>query len=159
MENISPTSLELALWLIAREAARGKAAHAGKERGQAAANSLASADHVAAVCAKLRVTLIVFIGVAGYRSLLTRAIALAKVDEPSLAAVYVLADGSLTCTDAREGAADAKAPSPAGARALIAQLLDLLVVFVGRSLMLQLVRSAWSDMPDFAPNARIKDKQ
>lgn len=47
------------------------------------------------VCEKLRLSLVKFAGVAGYRTLVSRALALAKVDFPSLEAVQIRADGSL----------------------------------------------------------------
>ena len=47
------------------------------------------------VCAKLRAPLITLAGVAGFRSLLSRALTLARAEAPSLSAVQVAADLSL----------------------------------------------------------------
>jgi len=47
------------------------------------------------VCERLRQPLITLAGVAGFRSLLSRALTLARVEAPSLSAVQVAADGSL----------------------------------------------------------------
>jgi len=51
------------------------------------------------VFAKLRRPLITLAGVAGFRSLLSRALTLARAEAPSLSAVQVAADGSLKGLD------------------------------------------------------------
>ena len=51
------------------------------------------------VCAKLRRPLITLAGVAGFRSLLSRALTLARAEAPSLSALQVAADGSLKGLD------------------------------------------------------------
>ncbi|MGB9265912.1 MAG: hypothetical protein WCB56_10705, partial [Terriglobales bacterium] len=51
------------------------------------------------VCAKLRRPLITLAGVAGFRSLLSRALTLARAEAPSLSAVQVAADGSVKGLD------------------------------------------------------------
>lgn len=107
-----------------------------------------SETHVAEavrVCMKLREPLVKFAGVAGFSSLLSRAVALAKAKAPALAAVVVKEDGFLT---GFEGAAQNQNPEAAddGAVALVARLLDLLVTFIGERLMLRLVRDAWPDL-------------
>ncbi len=99
------------------------------------------------VCEKLRLPLSKLAGVAGFRSLLSRALALAKAEVPSLVAVHVGADGSLAGLDGPGHDQDAGAGGRAGV-VVVAQLLGLLVTFIGEPLTLRLVRDAW-------PNASV----
>jgi hypothetical protein len=84
------------------------------------------------------------VGVAGFRSLMSRAVAMAKAEVPSLAAVQVRADGSLEGLDGAGPDQIAGAGSEAGV-VIVAQLLGLLVTFIGEPLTLRLVRDAWPD--------------
>jgi hypothetical protein len=113
-----------------------------------AANKTSEPTEFAAVsvCERLRQPLITLAGLAGFRSLLSRALTLARAEAPSLNAVQVAADGSL------QGLEDLRPPVGAGqAREagiiLITQLLGLLVRVVGEAMMLQLVTS--EILPDF----------
>jgi len=95
---------------------------------------------------KLRPQLTAFTGNAGFQALLTRALALARVEVPWLRAVHVKADGSL------EGLTEIQAQLPPaelleGKVVLLAQLLGLLVAFIGENLTLRLVREVWSKVP------------
>src|SRR5271166_5754674 len=74
------------------------------------------------VCAKLRRPLITLAGVAGFRSLLSRALTLARAEAPSLSAVQVAADGSLKGLNELELQIDKEQVRDEGA-VLIAQLL------------------------------------
>ena len=47
----------------------------------------------------------------------------------------------------------------AGHQVLVAQLLDLLVIFIGEPLMHQVVRIAWPDVPASAFRSRTKDSE
>ena len=98
------------------------------------------------VCERLRQPLITLAGVAGFRSLLSRALTLARVEAPSLSAVQVAADGSLQGLDALRPQVDADQDGEAGI-ILITQLLGLLVRVVGEAMTLQLVTS--EILPDF----------
>jgi len=85
-------------------------------------------------------------GKAGFRALLSRALALANAEVPSLRAVRVNADGSL------EGFEELYAQLPPeeffeGRVVLLAQLLGLLVAFIGENLTLRLVREVWPKLP------------
>lgn len=133
MSTASPTLRALAGRLMAFEAACGDP-------------RAAPADAALRVCEKLRLPLSKLAGVAGFRSLQSRALAMAKAEVPSLGAVQVLADGSLAGIDAegREQEADLRGD---GGRAVVAQLLGLLVTFVGEPLTLRLVLDAWPGMP------------
>jgi hypothetical protein len=96
------------------------------------------------VCEALRALLSRFMGVAAFRSLLSRALALARAEAPTLGAVRVAADGSLEGLDEPGPGGDPGAADDGGL-ALVARLLGLLVVFIGPSLTLQLVRDGWPD--------------
>ena len=96
------------------------------------------------VSEKLRRPLSTLVGSSGFRSLLARALTLAKAQAPGLSAVQIKPDGSL------EGLSDLGNQDQAAAGViLIAQLLGLLVTFIGESLMLSLVLDAWPDFPVF----------
>ena len=90
----------------------------------------------ARVFERLRVALTRFAGSDGLASLMGRALALARADDPLLRQVSVRADGSL------EGLEQV---SRDAALAIIAQFLGLLVTFVGEPLTLRFVRDAWPD--------------
>jgi hypothetical protein len=98
------------------------------------------------VCERLRQPLIALAGVAGFRSLLSRALTLARAEAPSLSAVQVAADGSLQGLDELRPQVDADEATEAGI-ILITQLLGLLVRVVGEAVTLQLV--ACEILPDF----------
>ena len=90
------------------------------------------------VCAKLRRPIITIAGVAGFRSLLSRALTLARAQAPSLSAVQVAADGSLKGLDELASETD-KEQARHGGAVLIAHLLGLLLIFIGDGLTLRLV--------------------
>jgi hypothetical protein len=98
------------------------------------------------VCERLRKPLITLAGLAGFRSLLSRALTLARVEAPSLNAVQVAVDGSLQGLDGLRPQVDADQAREAGI-ILITQLLGLLVRVVGEAMTLQLVAS--EILPDF----------
>ncbi len=152
MNSVSPPSLDLARTLLTLEAAGGKKKGGKRSVGTAASH----ADHAVRVCEKLRTVLTAFAGTAGFRSLLTRSLTLAKAQEPLLAAVQVLEDGSLAGLEKVRGDSSTGAAETAGTggQILVAQLLDLLVIFIGEPLTLQLVRSAWPDVPTSALSSR-----
>ena len=128
-----PESRDLAQRLLTYEDAAGKAS----EPTEFAAFR---------VCAKLRQPLTTLAGAAGFRSLLSRALTLARAEAPSLSAVQVAADGSLQGLDELRPQVDADQTREAGI-ILIIQLLGLLVRVVGEAITLQLVTS--EILPDF----------
>jgi hypothetical protein len=91
------------------------------------------------VCDKLRRPLTTLAGAAGFRSLLARALTLAKQESPALGAWEVKADGSL------DGVSGEWAPS---GTVLIAHLIGLMITFIGESLTLRLLHDVWIDLPD-----------
>ena len=91
---------------------------------------------VARVFETLRVSLTSFAGADGFAALLRRALALAGAEAPSLHGVTLGPAGGLEGLDAVAIEAAAE---------LVAQLLGLLVTFVGERLTLLLVRDALAD--------------
>jgi hypothetical protein len=96
------------------------------------------------VCSKLRRSLIILAGVAGFRSLLSRAVTLARAEAPSLSAIQVAADGSLQGLDELESQMNKDLASEGGV-VLIARLLDLLLTFIGKGLTLRIVQDVWPE--------------
>ncbi len=107
------------------------------------------------VCLKLRRPLITLAGVAGFRSLLSRALTLAKAEAPSLSVVQVGADGSLKGLDELASQTDKEQARDPGA-ILIAQLIGLLLTFIGEGLTLRLVQDVW---PEAAFDGRVSEKE
>jgi hypothetical protein len=107
------------------------------------------------VCETLRQPLCALAGVAGFRSLLSRALTLARAEAPSLSAVQVAADGSLKGLDELEPQTDKERARDGGA-ILIAQLIGLLLTFIGDGLTLRLVQDVW---PEAAFDGRVSEKR
>jgi hypothetical protein len=131
MTTIFPAIQDLTRRILAVEAARDKAADT-------------QVDEAVKVCAKLQVPLSRFTGPAGFLSLLSRALVLAKAEVPSLSVVQVRPDGSLVGFDEIKHDHDAEALEK-GRVVLVAHLLGLLATFIGESLTRRLVRDAWPD--------------
>lgn len=131
MNQAMPQTREFAQRLLARQTASGEAS---ETRVQA----------VFRVCEKLRQPLCTLAGVAGFRSLLARALTLAKAEAPLLAAVQVKADGCLAGWDSVESQ---QLLDEAGtcAEILVEQLLGLLIIFIGLSLTLRLINDCWPE--------------
>ena len=128
MSTASPELQALARQLLAFEATRDH-------------SSEARADVAAQVIEELCLRLIRLAGVDGFRSLLSRALTLAKAEAPSLNMAHVSADGSVEGFD---GIEEAGAATQAGT-VLVAHLLELLVTFIGAPLTLRLVHDKWPD--------------
>jgi hypothetical protein len=91
---------------------------------------------------KLRPNLATLVGNAGFRALLSRALALANAEVPWLRALHVKADGCFEGLDELEAQVDPDEIFEGGI-VLLAQLLGLLVAFIGEDLTLRLVREIW----------------
>jgi hypothetical protein len=94
---------------------------------------------------KLRPQLATLMGSTGVRALYMRALARANAEAPWLHAVHVNADDSL------EGLSELEAQMAPdqvfeGRVALVAQLLELLVAFIGENLTQRLVREVWPEV-------------
>lgn len=94
------------------------------------------------ICEKLRPHLANLMGNTGFRALLSRALARAEGAVPPLRALQVKADGSLAGLEELGAQASAVEFANCGV-VLVAQLLDLLVAFVGEALTLRLVSEVW----------------
>lgn len=103
------------------------------------------------VCEKLRHPLVTLTGTAGYSSLLSRALTLAKREAPVLSTVEVQPDGSL------HGLKDEAAQAYP---VLVAYLLGLLVTFIGGDLTMRLLHDIWPDFPgsDSTTSGRNSDE-
>ena len=95
---------------------------------------------------KLRPHLAALMGKGGFSALLSRALALAKLEVPWLRAVHFKADNSLEVPEKLDDQIDPEKLFE-GRVVLLAQLLGLLVDFVGENLTLRLVREVWPKLP------------
>jgi hypothetical protein len=130
MDKPSVSVRRLAQRLLEVEAARQSASHP-------------HAFEAVHVCEKLRIALTRLAGADAFKSLLQRALVLARAETPSVQSVTLKPDGSMEGLDAL--VADANNGGLEPAVSIIAHLLDLLVTFIGEPLMLRLVRQAWPD--------------
>src|ERR1700691_5014652 len=137
-----PESRHLAQRLLTYEAVAGE-------------NSEPAESAAFRVCAKLRRPLTILAGVAGFRSLLSRALALARAEAPSLSAVQVAADGPVKGLDELSSQTDEEQARDRGA-ILIAQLIGLLLTFIGEGLTLRLIQDVW---PEAAFGGRVSEKE
>ncbi|MEO6875250.1 MAG: hypothetical protein ABI222_10565 [Opitutaceae bacterium] len=94
------------------------------------------------VCEKLRAPLSTFTGVGGFRSLLGRALVLAKAEVPWLEGLQVKPDGSLQLTAEQTAQLDTPEAARSGTE-LVAQILGLLTTFIGEPLTLRLIEDVW----------------
>jgi hypothetical protein len=98
------------------------------------------------VCEKLRLHLATFMGKTGFHTLLSRSLALSTAEVPWLRTVRAKADDSF------EGLEELQAQLARdeffdGEVVLLAQLLGLLVAFIGEKLTVRLVREVWPKVP------------
>ena len=129
----TPAVRDRARWLLEREAATGKPIQAGTYEA-------------CRVCDKLRDPLSTLAGIAGYKSLLSRALTLAKAEVHGLDVYRVNAAGHLEVPEGvelQQGSDEATS----GEIILVAQLLGLLLAFIGINLTLHLVRDVWPNAP------------
>ncbi len=143
MSKASPEIQDLARRLLAFEAARDN-------------SSDARVDVAAQVIEELRLRLIRLAGVDGFRSLLSRALTLAKAEVPTLKMVQVRADGSLEALDGIGQNNEASGAAGQAGIVLVAHLLELLVTFIGAPLTLGLVRDIWPDASMDGANLRTE---
>jgi hypothetical protein len=130
-DNIAPKVKNLASRLLALEAA------AAKRAGGHSSSAFR-------VCERLQEPLSRLAGTAGFRSLLSRALALASSEVRWVKAVHVAANGSLEGLDEAQ-AQHSQDQIAVGEIVLLTQLLGLLVTFIGEGLTLRLVQEAWPD--------------
>lgn len=122
---IPPETRDFARRLLANEAAAGK--------------SYETTASAMSVCEKLRQSVCALAGVDGYRALLSRALVLARAEAPSLNSLQVTAEGNFQSL----GDSVPQADQGNAGEIFIAQLLGLLLNFLGAALTLQLVGDAF----------------
>ena len=124
-------------------------------------NSVGTAILPAApVCEKLRAPLAALMGRSGFRTLLSRALARAGQKVPSLRAVRIDAEGALErSNEAAAPLGTAKDKDVEASVALVAQLLELLVAFIGENLTLRLLRDIWPNLPLNEWNFDMRDNE
>ena len=145
MSTASPEIQDLARRLLAFEAAHDNSSAAGVEVA-------------VRVIEELRMRLIKLAGVDGFRSLLSRALTLAKAEVHSLSMVQVRADGSVEGFDGIEGSQEEAGAATQAGIVLVANLLELLVTFIGAPLTLRLVRDKWPDASMAGADLRGEEK-
>lgn len=111
---------------------------------------------------RLRLNLSLLMGRTGFQALVARALRLATPEAPWLSTVRVVGDGELEgLTAARTSVNDAVFSS--GEVVLLAQLIGLLVAFIGPTLTLRLIKQLWPQLPfknaDFSSTADNEDAQ
>ncbi|MCW3054576.1 MAG: hypothetical protein JWN14_3746 [Chthonomonadales bacterium] len=143
MKQATPAVKNLARQLLTLEAD-------GREQSDAEVNAALSA------LAKLRSHLTKLVGSAGFEALLARALALAKAEVAWLEPVCVQADGTLE--GFREAAQLQTADSIAKeCAALVAELLGLLVTFIGEALTLRIVQDVWPEVQFDAKGSGVEE--
>lgn len=144
MNPAAPAIRNLTLWLLAQEAITDEPFEAK--------------IHAAVrVCEKLRQPLSTLAGAAGYRSLISRALTLAKREAPSLGEVRVKEDGVLEWPSAVEPQQDMNEAAK-GEILLVSQLLGLLATLIGQALTLRLVRDLWPGAPFEVTNSETENE-
>ena len=95
---------------------------------------------------KLRKSLGQLAGVTGFQALASRALTLAKSEDPSFGPVRVAADGKLEGMNAGGSPVNAEKDwVQEGGVVLISRLLGLLLIFLGEALTMNLIRDVWPD--------------
>ena len=98
------------------------------------------------VSEKLQLHLVTVMGNTGFHTLVARSLALSSAELPWLRTVRVKADGSLEGAEKLQAQLDPDTFFE-GKVVLLAQLLGLLVAFIGEDLTLRLVREVWPQVP------------
>jgi hypothetical protein len=109
---------------------------------------------------RLRPYLSTLMGRSGFQALLARALVLASAEVPWLTAVQAITDGELDGLTVARGAIDADDFSD-GEVAVLAQILRLLVAFIGLALTLRLISQLWPELSfkdtDFSDMTRSEE--
>lgn len=108
------------------------------EAGRPAADGEHEAERV---CEKLRISLVRFAGADGFVALMRRALAISRVEAPSLQSLTLRADGCFVGFRSALG----DDGNEAGA-ILTTHFLWLLATFVGEPMTMRLVREVWPDL-------------
>lgn len=132
MSTTPPAIQDLARQLLATEAARPGSPNVDANQALRASE-------------KLRAPLTKLAGALGFSSLLSRALALAKRQIPSLQPLHVEPDGSLTGFGELQRDSEAVEAARRAGEVLMAEFLGLLVSVVGHALTLSLVHEVWPE--------------
>ena len=97
------------------------------------------------VCEKLRSHLSAFMGIGGYRELLTYALPRAAAEASWLSSLRVNADGSLKIPEEPQRQLNPRQILEGGV-ILVAELIVLLVAFIGETLTLSILREVWPEV-------------
>jgi hypothetical protein len=133
-KGVKPKLKELGRQLLAHETTHAKP---GEARETA----------VFPVCEKLRGPLGKLIGAGGFHALLSRALTLAALEVPSLRSLEIREDGSLKNFNDLKAKLGGRSTTEVEI-ILVAQLLGLLVTFIGEALTLRLVQDIWPNFVD-----------
>jgi hypothetical protein len=106
---------------------------------------------------RLRPQLATLMGSGGFRALLSRALVLASAEVSWLRGLHVKPDGALGGLDELPPRLDPNSLLEGGV-VLLAQLLGLLMAFIGENLTLRLVQEIWPKAPLDDLNLATKDK-
>lgn len=127
----TPAMRDLARRLLAYEAVAGE-------------SSVPTESAALRVYENLRLHLCTLAGVAGFQSLASRGLTLAKSEAAELSVVQIAADGRLQGLEHLEPQTEKGRENEAGV-VLIAQLLGLLFTFIGGTLTVRLLQDVWPD--------------
>lgn len=109
-------------------------------------SSCAATPVAFAVCEKLRPQWVNLMGDVGFRTLLSRALAVAHQRVDWLRAMHVKADGSLAWSGQLETRVEAEEMTE-GSALLVVELLGLLEGFIGETMALRLMQDVWPHLP------------
>jgi hypothetical protein len=101
--------------------------------------AMADTQAVSRVCDKIRRPLTTLAGAAGFRSLLSRSLTLAKQHSPVLGGWEVGPEGSLQGVNGE---------TEESGVVQITQLIGLMITFIGESITVRLLHDVWLDLPD-----------
>ena len=101
------------------------------------------------VCEKLRRPLATYAGAAGFRALLSRALSLARSEQPWLRRIQIMGDGSIG-HPANAEAELTTDQAAEGGMVLVTELLALMGTLIGEALTFRLVQEVW-------PKAAIRE--
>ena len=107
-------------------------------------------------CERLRPYLTSLMGKDGFHALLSRAVSVAQSEVAALSSVTVSPDGSLSTTLHGAEVSEDSHEAAEGGVVILAQLLGLLVAFIGENLTLRIVRDLW---PSLSPEGVIFTKE
>ena len=112
------------------------------------------------VIERLRPNLATLMGKAGFRALVSRTLALASSEVSWLRALHVGADGSIEGLDDLRARVSAREFAEGGV-VLLAQLLGLLMAFIGEGLTLRLLLDVWPilRLDDWDPSTGGKNEK